>query len=449
MKKAMCVLLSLLLFAAVSAPAMASEPVAAASEPTILPYAAPIVGLDDLSDGTFTVTFIQPSAEYEEGYAFTVSENGNYRFVLETEHLDDSQWLYNNCYLYDEQNDRYVLANTVFDYYFPNNPVYYTPEKLPETMVLPENTILPFKVATSPKYNLATAIVRANGENLSLNSQKEYTLLVDRDITVRLLERNEYGEEVLLRNYFFVYLPKGEEGEYRCRTLDNTNYKVVFYGDSFDFRLLVDKNSVVSGLTVSVQRGASGLSDELGFDPASYLAQIGIGNLEVLTSYGTDASGARLYRIENIKTNITINVAGVKTQDSSDLMDMLMRILRLICNFFGINLPFLQDRNITHQVMIHNDSGAVNVAYLQGSSVSDLGSTVVSVGNKDNFSLIVYKYSENQNVSVRWTPGNDLGGNYAAVWTPIYDANTDSTYYSAIFNIDNITADTDVYVIVN
>lgn len=439
MKKLLCVLLALMMTVFACVPAAASD---------LLVSTLPAADLADDGEGEFTLTFKQPSEEYKEGYYFATSNDGDYTYILEDDpvKLADPQWLYENDYLYDEKNDRYVLAKDVYATYFPENPVYYTVEKMPETMTVAAGEIVTFKVKTSPKYNQTTVVVRANGVNVQPNVKGEYSVLVNQDLVVNVVERNAANEEVLLRSHFFVYLPKGDEGEYRCRTLENTNYTVVYYGDSFDFRLVLAEDTVVNNLAVTVTRGSNTLADELGFDPGSFLGQLGIGSAETLTSYGTDASGARLYRVENVTTDVTINVSGVKTQESASLMETIMRVLRLILNFLGINLPFLQDMNVTHAVTIKNDSNALDYTVLQGATQDELYGNVYNVGDGDNISLVVYKYAADQNVTVTWAPGNEVGGNYASEWISDYDQTTDTPYYYAIFNIDNITEDTVVTI---
>lgn len=439
MKKLLCVLLALLMTA------FACVPAAAVSDLAV--NTLPVASLADDSEGEFTVTFKAPSEEYKDGYWFTTSKDGEFEFVRESDpvKLADPQWLYENDYLYDAENDRYVLAKDVVKG-FPENPVYYTTKRMPDTMAVASGEIVTFKVCTSPKYNPTTVVVRANGVNVAPNVKGEYSVLANQDIVVSVVERNAANEEVLLRSHFFVYLPKGEDGEYRCRTLENTNYTVVYYGDSFDFRLILAKDTVVNNLAVTVQRGSNALSEELGFDPSSFLNMIGLGNAETLTSYGTDASGARLYRVENVTTDITVSVSGVKTKESSDTMTLILRILRMILNFLGINLPFLQDMNVTHAVTIKNDSNALDYAVLQGASQDELDGNVYKVGTGDNLSLIVYKYDASQNVTVTWTPGNEAGGHYSSEWIADYDQAANRAYWYAIYNIDNINEATEVRI---
>ena len=446
MKKFMCLLLSLLMTAGICVPAAAVD-VTENSDTTVL-NVSPADMLADDGDGEFIVTFKQPTVNkeygdyYKDAYWFAVSKDGDYNYILDEEEGRTDEWKYEHDFLYDEKNDRFVLAKDVIASYFPKDPVYYTVEKMPETMAVAAGEIITFKVMTSPKFNPTTVVVRANGVNVQPNVKGEYSVLVNQDIVINVVERNAANEEVLLRNHFFVYLPKGEEGEYRCRTLENTNYTVVYYGDSFDFRLIQGKDTVVNNLAVTVTRGSNTMSEELGFDPSGFLAQIGIGSVEKLISYGTDASGARLYRVDNVTTDVSINVSGIKTKESSDTMNLIMRILRLICNFLGINLPFLKDMNVTHKVTIKNDSNVLDYAVMQGATPDELYGNIYKVGTGDNLTLVVYKYSEAQNVTVTWAPGNEVGGNYASEWIADYDQNTNTAFYYAIFNIDNITADT-------
>ncbi len=438
MKKLLCVLLALMMTV------FACIPAAAATDLSV--STLPGANLADDGDGMYTVSFTQPSDDYKDGYWFATSKDGEYEYVLEDdpEKLADPQWLYENDYIYDAENDRYLLAKDIIKG-FPENPVYYTVKKMPKSIAVEAGEIVTFKVKTSPKYNQTTVVVRANGVNVQPNVRGEYSVLVNQDIVINVVERGENGE-VLLRSHFFIYLPKGEDGEYRCRTLENTNYQVVYYGDSFDFRLVLGKDTVVNNLAVTVTRGKNALADELGFDPSAVLGQIGLGNPETLTSYGTDATGARLYRVPNVTTDITINVSGVKTVESSNTMNLIMRILRFILNLLGINLPFLQDMNVTYDVTVKNDSSVLDYTVLQGATQDELNGNVYKVGSGDNISLVVYKYDANQDVTVTWTPGNEIGGNYASEWIADYDQNKDRAFYYAIYNIDNITENTVVTI---
>ncbi len=440
MKKMLCMLLALLMtvFACIPAAAVTDLPVST----------LPAANLADDGDGVYTVSFTQPSEDYKDGYWFTTSKDGEYEYVEETdpEKLADEQWLYENDYIYDEENDRYLLAKDIIRG-FPENPVYYTVKKMPKSMAVDAGEIVTFKVKTSPKYNQTTVVVRANGINVQPNVKGEYSVLVNQDININVVERGAAGEEVLLRSHFFVYLPKGEEGEFRCRTLENTNYQVIFYGDSFDFRLILSEDTVVNKLSVTVTRGTNSMEEELGFDPSAVLSQIGLGApLETLTSYGTDASGARLYRVENVTTDITINVDGVKTAESSNTMNLIMRILRFLLNLLGISLPFFDDMDVSYNVTIKNDSPDLDYAILQGATNDELNGNVYKVGSGDNISLVVYKYDALQDVIVTWEPGNEIGGNYSSEWIADYDQNAERAYYYAIYNIDNITADTVVTI---
>lgn len=435
MKKLFCLFLCVLMVAFACVPAGAVE-----FTETSMP--APINS--ENTAGEFTVTFRQPSEDYKEGYWFATSKDGEFNYILEDDpiKLADPEWLYNNDYIYDEKNDRFLLAKDIFDNYFPEDPIYYTIEKMPDAMTVAAGTIVTFKVKTSPKYNQTTVVVRANGVNVTPNVKGEYSVLVNQDITISVVERNAANEEVLLRNHFFVYLPKGEDGEYRCRTLENTNYTVVYYGDSFDFRLVLGKDTVVNNLKITVTRGSNMLAEELGFDPSAVLGSLGLGEVETLTSYGTDASGARLYRVDNVTTDINLNVSGVKTKESNDTLNLILRILRMILNFLGISLPFLQDMNVTYNVTIQNDSNVLSYSVMEGASQDELLGNVYAVGKNDNLTLIVYKQNVTDNVVVTWTPGNEAGGNHSSEWIEAYDQNNDRSYLYAIYNIDNITEDT-------
>ena len=218
MKKLLCVFLAILMVAFACVPAGAT---------TLVSDALPAADLAEGSGTQYRISFRQPSDEYKGGYKFVETDNGEYVFELDDSDMDP-KWKYENDYLYDSYYETFVRANEVLSSQFPENPVYYRVKEMPSALMVNAEDIITFKVITSEKYNPTTVVVKANGYIVEPSIKGEYAVYANGDIEIVVVERNAANEEVLLRSHFFVYLPKGEEGEYRCRTLADENYSVVF-----------------------------------------------------------------------------------------------------------------------------------------------------------------------------------------------------------------------------
>lgn len=378
----------------------------------------------------FDVTFTAPSKDFEGGYMFVKTVDGEIQYVSDA----------NGEYVFF--NGRYMLPSNIID-----------PEDVPEERFsvvqwndfneIEEGKTVAFKVVTSEKYNVLTAVVFINGSPAKMNAQNEYTVYVDRDINISVGEYDENGQPALLRNHYNVKLTSGDE--YKVLTLKNEYYHVSYYGDSFSFRVRVNSGYSAAGMKVMVQRGKgilNGLLDDEDLDSITGL----IGGAETLTSYGVDEDGCRLYTIDNITTDCKVIVSGVQEEGTVGIMAMFKRIIRLILDFLGIKLDFLEDLTAYYNVKIDGAQAPDGVTYqIIRSTTDDITPSEFTVTGGDGISIVVTKQSLDQVVRVTWNPGNETG-TYQTQWIPSYDHITGKTSYSAIYNVDNITADTVVAI---
>ncbi len=413
MKKTISVILSVLFVFMTLVPAFAAEGDTAGAETQ-----------------KFNVTFTAPSQEFEGGYMFVKTVDGEIQYVPDAE----------GEYVFFE--GRYMLPSNIID-----------PADVPEERFsivqwddfneIPAGETVAFKVVTSEKYNVLTAVVFINGTPTQQNALDEYTVYVDRDINISVGEYDENGQPSLLRNHFNVKLTSGDE--YKVLTLKNEYYHVTYYGDSFRFRVKVKSGYSAAGMKVMVQRGKgilNGLLDDEDLDSITGL----IGGAEVLSSYGVDEDGCRLYQIDNITTDCKIIVSGIQEEGSAGILAMFKRILRLILDFLGIKIDFIEDITAYYNVKVDGAQAPDGVTYqVIRSTTTDPAPSEFTVGGGDGISIIVTKNSIDQDVRVMWTPGNETG-TYQTEWIPSYDHMTGKTSYSAIYNVDNISADTVVTI---
>ena len=416
MKKAISIILSILCVFMTLAPAFAAEGDMTATENT--------------EAQKFNVTFTAPSKDFEGGYMFATSVDGEVQYV-------------------PDENGDYVFVDG--RYMLPSNIVF--PEDIPEERYsivqwadfneIPAGETVTFKVLTSEKYNVLTATVFVNGTPLKMNAQDEYAVYVDRDINISVGEYDENGQPALLRNHFNVTLTSGDE--YKVLTLKDEYYHVSYYGDSFRFRVKVKSGYSATGMKVMVQRGPGfwdGIFEEGDLDSFAGL----LGTAETLTSYGVDEDGCRLYEIENITTDCRIIVDGLQEEGNVGLMAMFKRIIRLILDFLGIKLDILEDFTSYCNIKIDGAQASEGVTYeVIRSTTTDPAPSEFTVGTGDGITIIVTKTSADQAVNVMWTPGNETG-TYQTEWIPSYDHITGKVTYSAVYNIDNITEDTVVTI---
>ena len=378
----------------------------------------------------YNVSFKAPSALFEGGYMYVKTVNGEIQYV------EDEDGLY--CFF----DNRYMLPSNVLpDYQDQIPPQRYSPVEYKGTVEINEGETVSFKIVTSEKYNVYTASVFINGKVASLNAQDEYTVYVDRDIDISVAEYDENGNPALLLNHFNVKLVSGEG--YKLKTLKGENYQVVYYGGDFYFRVKISKGYVASGIKVSVQRGASMFGDFLEEEDTDMLVGI-MGGTETLQSYGVDDEGCRLYKIENITTDCRVTVSGVSEESSAGTMSFLKRILKLILDFLGIKIDFLNDMVAVYEVSINNVNDAATYEVIS-SATEEVSPKLLNVTSGDGIVLVVTKKDINDNVNVSWTNGNELG-TYKTEWIIDYNTFTGEVSYSAIYNIDNITADTKIII---
>ena len=415
MKKALSIVLAVLMAVSCLVPAFAAE-----GDPT-----APDSGESAVKH---TVTFVQPSSEFEGGYMFVHSIDGEIQFQPDP----DGEYVF--------FDNRYMLpSNIVHEEDVPDerfSPIQYTGD-----IEVAEGETVAFRVMTSEKYNVLTAAVFVNGQNAYTNAKEEYTVYVDRDLVINIAEYDENGQPALLRNHFKVKLTSGDG--YKVKTLKGQNYSVVYYGDEFYFRVYVSDDYSASGMKVHVQRGKSVLNDYVGdeFDAIGNL----MGANEQLTSYGIDEDGCRLYKIENITTDCKIIVSGVQEKGTEGIMAFLKRILRLILNLFGIELDILDSVTAYYTVTI-DAATADGVTYeVVRSSSDELAPKEFNVTSGEGVSIIVTKKDPDQHVSVKWIPGNEFA-TYQTNWVLNYNTITGEVTYSAVYNIDNISADTQIVI---
>lgn len=415
MKKALSIFLAALMVMMCAVPAFAADGATADETTGAVKY---------------TVTFQAPSPEFAGGYLYAKTVDGEIQY----EEDPDGEYVF--------FDNRYMLPSNVMPNYQDQiPPERYSPVEYADNIEVNEGETISFRIVTSEKYNVYTAAVFINGQPASLNAFDEYAVYVDRDLVINVAERDANGQEALLRNHFNVKLTSGDG--YRVMTLKGENYNVVYYGDSFDFRVKISNGYSASGIKVNIQRGSNDLSEFIGeeFDMVGNL----MGQNEEVKSYGIDEDGCRLYRIENITTDCKIIVSGVQEESTVGIMAFLKRVLRLILNLFGIKLDILDSITAYYTVSI-DASQADGITYDVIRSTSDeLTPTEFNVTSGEGVTIVVTKKDPLQNVNVMWTPGNELG-NYKTEWVLDYNTVTGEVTYSAVYNIDNITADTQIVI---
>ncbi len=402
---------------------------------TLVPaFAAEGTGTDGTEEVIYhNVTFTPASStpKYENAYIYVKTINGVPQFVADENGI------------YCAFKGTYVI----YDELIPEYQEEVTDERFSPVLwegvnQVAEGETISFKVITSKKFNVSTVSVKINEVSVSLNSQNEYAVNVQDDLTIRVVEEVN-GTEVLLRNHYNVKLTS-DEG-YKLLTLKNESYHVTYYGESFDFRLKVLSGYSAAGAKVSVQRGPGMFEGLLEEEDSDMIAGL-LGGSETLTSYGVDEDGCRLYKIDNITTDCKIIVSGIEEEGNAGIMAIFKRILRLILNLLGINLDILNSITAYHTVTIDGAQAPDGVTYQVIRSTSDeLAPSEFTVGSGDGVTIIVTKKSEKQTVNVTWNPGNELG-TYQTDWKASYNKMTGETTYSAIYNIDNISADTTITI---
>ncbi len=377
----------------------------------------------------YNVTFYGPEQLEQDAYKFVKTKNGEIEFV------EDPAGIY--C-IYNEEF--YVYDKLIPQYQAKASEERYSVVEWDPVSKVAEGETVSFKILTSDKYNVLTAVVIINGEVAKTNAYGEYTVYVDRDISVSVMEYNENGE-VLLRNHFNVKLTTGDG--YKTMTLKDKNYRVVYYGESFYFRVKILSGYSAAGIKVSVQRGPGMLDGILDEDDDDLLGGL-LGNNEILTSYGVDEDGCRLYRIDNITTDCKIIVDGLQEESNVGIMAMFKRIIRLILDFLGIKLDILESITAYYTVKIDAAQLPEDVTYeVVRSTNEDYTPSEFTVTTGDGISIVVTKTNPDTEINVMWTPGNELG-TYETEWHAKLNSVTGKVTYTAVYNIDNISADTTI-----
>lgn len=426
MKKTISVLLAMLLIALTLTPALAAG-------------------------GTYQVTFTAPSAEVgADAYTFVKSVNGEF-----TEFEEDPDGGYG---YYSEDGKYYYIDNLttksreVFDNAAPGSPesIRYSPAKWTSGPV-DANTTVSFRVVTSEKYDATTVVVMCNGEIVERNKSGEYAVVADQDLRFNVLERDENGVPILLTNHFTVALTSGDG--YAVKPKLGTNNRAAYYGEDFEFRVKITKGFNGDNMKVKVVRGVDFLSEFLGEDAD---ALSGIMGGETLASTGVDSEGCRTYKIKNVTSECKVLVSGVNKDSSSGILAMLKRILRLLLGLLGINLDSLlgEENNplAAYTVSLDPNISTNAVTYKTNPEFkynAETGKYEAEVLSGEGITIAVTKTRENQDVIVKWTPGNETGLDYDVNWQSYYDFSTQQTTWSAVYYVDGITANTAISIIAN
>ncbi len=426
MKKALSVFLAVFLTFACVLPAFAAEDNQTPAQTNEVP-----------TGEKYNFYFWAPSVDYEGGYVFALCENGEVQY----EEDPDGQY----CFF----DGRYMLPSNVLPSYQDQiPPERYSPIEFTGNVEVAAGDTIAFKVVTSEKYNVYTAVVWAKDVKtgiktpVNMNSNDEYAIYADRDLEIYVAEYDENGNPALLRNHYNVKLTSGDG--YKVKTLKGENYQVIYYGDEFSFRVKIDSGYSAAGIKVSVQRGQSGLGGFLEEEDTDMLVGI-MGGTETLTSYGVDEDGCRLYTIENITTDCRIIVSGLQEESNVGVMAFLKRILRLILNLFGIELDLL-DSLVAYYTVTIDSSEADGVTYeVIRSSSDELSPKEFNITSGEGISIVVTKKDPLQDVNVSWIPGNELA-TYDTPWILDYNTLTGEATYVAVYNIDNITSDLKIII---
>ena len=423
MKKALSIFLAVFMTFACMLPAFAAE--TAATEPAG----------DEETTETFNIFFRAPSADFADGYVFAKCVDG----VIQYEPDPDGDYVF--------FDGRYMLpSNIVHEEDIPDER--FSPIGYDGNVEVAAGETISFRVVTSEKYNVYTAVVYArdvfaqNEKPVAMNAQDEYAVYVDRDLEIFVAEYDEDGKPALLRNHYNVKLTSGDG--YKVKTLKGENYQVVYYGDEFSFRVKVDSGYSAAGIKVSVQRGQSGLGGFLDEEDSDMIVGI-MGGTETLTSYGVDEDGCRLYTIKNITTDCRVIVSGLQEESNVGIMAFLKRILRLIIDLLGIKLDILDSLTAYYTVNIDaTEADGVTYEVIRSSS-DEAAPSQFNVTSGDGITLLVTKKDPMQEVKVTWVPGNELA-TYETQWLVDYDTMTGEVSYVAVYNIDNITSDLQIII---
>lgn len=366
-------------------------------------------------------------SDWAHGYMFIKTVDGEIQYVRDDEGM----------YVYYEKGGVFTTMDNLFDYNKPTNPEMYSPQTLVKTTV-PAGDVLTFKL-WSLEYNLATAYVTANGERLTPDENGEYSVTVTENTEIEVIEKAADGSMALQQNHYEIKLASGEG--FKCKPQQGESYRYVYYEGDFYFRVKLDEGYTGAGMSVSVLRGYDVLDEYLEEESDLFLELLK--RAEPLTSYGVDSEGFRLYKFSDITTDCRIIVSGVEAEEEEGgIMGLLMRIVRLLLNIFGIKLDILDEIVAFYDVEVKNDKD--NVAYeiyLGSEDYTDKGKFTVETGS--GVVVKVKKDSLDEQVTVTW-PGNE-NGSYETQWLPEYDKDG-NVVYTALYYIDNISQHTEIRI---
>ena len=387
----------------------------------------------------YTVTFVGPSAAYQN----ETDNDGNalgdaYKFVKPADPNNEGAGMLfeedeNGEFVY--YDDRYMTLDNIYEQYWDRvPPERYSPVTYAATESFSSGDVLVFFVLTSRKYNGATVTVLVNDVKLTPSSSGAYREVENKNMTIKVLETSATGGAALERNHYNVKMISGDG--YNVKPALGETYHYTFFGDDFNFRIKLKKDYSASGMKVCVVRGVDLEHDELGdFDSLGNI----LGRNEELKSTGVDAEGCRTYTLKNVTSDCKIIVSGVREEKKADVLTWIKRIIRMILQFFGVEIEELDGILNECNVTINNTAPGVvcKVLTTVETATSDNSFTITG-GSGITFQLT--KTDPDQVVNVTWTGMNDAG--YNPTWTAKVDNETGRTIYTAIYNVDNIKEDT-------
>ena len=387
----------------------------------------------------YTVTFVGPSAAYQNETDNDGEPLGDaYCFVKPADPNDESAGMLfeedeNGEYVY--YDNRYMTLDNIYEQYWDRvPPERYSPVTYAATESFSSGDVLVFFVNTSKKYNAATVTVMANDVKLTPASSGAYRVTVNKNLTIKVLETSASGGAALERNHYNVKMISGDG--YNVKPVIGEAYHYTYFGDDFNFRIKIKKDYSASGMKVCVVRNVDLDHDELGdFDSLGNI----IGRNEELKSTGVDADGCRTYTLKNVTSDCKIIVSGVREEKKADVLNWIKRIIRMILQFFGVEIEELDGILNECNVTINNNAPGVicKVLTTVETATSDNSFTITG-GSGISFQLS--KTDPNQTVNVTWTGMNDTG--YKPTWSGKVDPETNQIVYTAIYNVDNIREDT-------
>ena len=378
---------------------------------------------------SYQVNFVNTvdGSDWDHGYAFVNSVDGEIQYVPD----DDG------VYVYYAKGGVFTTMENLFDYNKPENPEWYSPDVLVSAIVA-EGEELTFQL-WSFEYNLATAYVTANGVQIFPDENGEFSVAVTENTEIRIVEKDADGSIALQQNHYEIKLASGDG--FKCKPQQGQNYRYVYYEGDFYFRVKIDEGYTAAGMSVSVLRGYDVLDEYLEEDSDLILEVLK--KAEPLTSYGVDSEGYRLYKLSDITSDCRIIVSGVEAEEEEGgIMGLLMRILRLLLNIFGIKLDILDEIVAFYDVeVVNNNEKAAYEIYLGSEDYTENGKFTVEGGS--GVVVKVKKASLEDNVTVTW-PGNE-NGSYESPWYPEFDEEG-NVVYTSIYYIDNISQNTTIVI---